>query len=106
MIEQFNEVARESFVGQRLVERRFGFPVPANVRTHDAIIACEVRNPAMQAQRTAHPRMNQDNRLGFFPRIGEIVFKIVQLRAVAGVPEIGGGHDGSRPGYAPGFELA
>src|SRR4051812_32481895 len=87
-IEQFDQIARETLVSERLVERRIRFAMSANVGTNHAKIACEIRNPRIEPQRTAHPGMNQNHVLRFFPRIGEIVDEIMQLGAVARMPEI------------------
>ena len=86
VIEELDEIEREPLVRQSAIRTGLRLAVAADVRTHDAILAREMRHPAEEAQRAAEAGMQQHDERRFLPRIGEVVVPVMKLRAVAGSP--------------------
>ncbi len=92
MIEQFDHVLDETLECERLRPVRIGFPVPAQVQSHDAMLAGEVRHPCPVPTGAPHGGMQKQQRRRRAPWIGIVVDHVAQAQAVRGDENVHSDH--------------
>jgi hypothetical protein len=78
MIDEFDHVPCQPLESELGRPGNFRVAVTAQLETHDAEIAREMRHPRVEAVRIAHRRMHHDQRFALAPRIGVIVDVVAQ----------------------------
>src|SRR5690242_19771836 len=77
LIDELDQIERESFVRESRIRSGVRLAVPANIRTHDAKLTRKMRHPSEKPQGAAEPGMEQHDERRFAPRVREVVVQIM-----------------------------
>jgi hypothetical protein len=82
VVRQLHDVLDDALLVELAGTRNLGLPVTAHVDAHHAKVAREMRHPRVEAPGATHRGVDQDQRVGRLPRIGEIVDGVSDSEAV------------------------